>query len=154
VLLGGTACHRRHIQNSWNNEKAAEPAPVPQILFLVLNASQDTARHDLQVSLKSKRLVQGTLKKDPNSSSPLRGNSLKLVFGNGNGKTLKELYVEHPLRRQVESYGETALSAHTLNLPRAELMLRVQWSQEMRQLTISEFIDGKATENTLTLELQ
>ena len=126
---------------------------IPQIVFLTFNVVKDTLTKKVSISLKNKIVVNGKFKDQEQISAKNSPNNLTLVFGNGN-KVLKEIYIEHPLYKRVDVYGDKGeISTKEINLTTAEFTLRIEKQKEINKVTIHEFVNFTETKSINILKL-
>ncbi len=126
---------------------------APKIVFFTFSITKDTLLKTVNIILKNKTVVDGKFKDQEQLSAKNSPNNLKLVFGNGN-KTLKEIYVEHPLYKRVDVYGDKGeITSKEINLTTAEFTVRIEQQKGMNKVIVTEFVNFKEIKNTNTLKL-
>ena len=123
-----------------------------QILFLSFIIKQTTPQNELR--LKDKIVAQGRLKKDfEQTASPTDKNYLKFTFSGSSAGT-SDYYIQHPLYKELEFTDEKGRLERKLQvLDSAEFFIRTPLLENVKTVTVTETIGGRAGRELLTLTL-
>lgn len=142
--------HKKKTQAQADKTIAEE---TPQIVFLTFSIAKDTTNKTIAVNLKSKTVVNGKFKDQEQVSAKSLPNYLTLVFGNGS-KAQKTIYLEHPLYKRVDVYGEKGeIESKEIRLSSSEFNLRVEKQKGINTVNITEIVNFKETKTNLSLKL-
>ncbi|MEO8760008.1 MAG: hypothetical protein ABI388_02905 [Bacteroidia bacterium] len=129
-------------------------AETPKIAFYTFTITGDTIANTLQAILKNKIIADGKLKEREQINAKNLPNCLKLVFLNGS-TILKEVYIEHPLYKHVDVYGDGGkIESKDIKITNADFTVRIDKIKNLQEIIIYEYVSFIQTKNIITLKTE
>jgi hypothetical protein len=137
LLSAVTGCAGKQVPAA-SPQQGSSSGPA-QILYLTLEALKDTLTNSIQISIIQQKLVNGTIKKGAAQNAASDSSNWLITLQNSNNKTVSELILANPMRRELESVNEKGVFVRkTVQLARAEVPLRFAYDSSIKKLTIAE----------------
>ena len=139
---------------SCNQKAISKISPEPdittnqaqKILFITLEALNDSASGKIRIKITQQQVVDGYLKSGSNSNAGITTGSWSIKLLNSNSKTINTIVVNNPLIKNVEYAGENGqLGNRTIQLTRAEIPLRLNYNTTISLISVEEITGANKT---------
>lgn len=136
-LVSFFSCNNKQVPSS---SPSIAPTNQPaQILYLTLEALNDTIANTIEVKIIQQSIVNGTLKSNSNLPVNAQFGNWKISMLTEKNKEVSNLLIANPLINEIEYSDESGkFQRKTVTLTRAEIPLRFNYSTTIKKIKVEK----------------